>query len=248
MSRTLERGDVFFFYRLRVGLEEAHEPGDVQRLFLLLKPDRRSLFRRVIVGRKRLPDPLTHERVWAFVAEVAHRLSEARDDIGPAVYETRTRGIRVEPPARPAGEGRYALVDHGGHTHLAYALELPPEPGDVQRALGIEREASYIVAVRSPDAPAPPGAGLPPQRRAQLPPELTERFGGRRFAPVDPPEMLDYEGIELVMIGASVDVDAELGIDLDAHAERLETADIFRKLRIRPEQVPTEPLETGRWA
>jgi hypothetical protein len=239
---------VFFFYRPRVGLDEAREPGDVQRLFLILKPDRRRLFRRLIVGRKRLPDPLTHERAWAFVAEVAHRPSDVRDDIGPALYETETRGLRMERPARPAGAGRYALVDHDGHTHLAYALELPPEPGDVQRALGIDREASYIAAVRNPDAPAPPGAGLPPQRRAQLPPELAERFGGRRFVPVDPPEMLDYEGVELVLIGASVDVGAELGIDLDAHAERLETEEIFRKLRIRPEQVPTEPLETGRWS
>jgi hypothetical protein len=178
---------------------------------------------------------------------VARRPSGVRDDIGPAVYETRTRGLRVEPRARPAGEGRYALVDHDGHTHLAYVLELPPEPGDVQRALGIEREASYIAAVRNPDAPAPPGAGLPLQRRAQLPPELHQRFGGRRFAPVDPPEMLDHEGIELVLIGASDDVDAEVGIDLDARAERLETADIFRKLRIRREHVPTEPLETGHW-
>jgi hypothetical protein len=149
------------------------------------------------------------------------------------------------PEARPVGEGRYAIVDHDGHTHLAYVLELPPEPGPAQRTFNIEREASYIVAVRNPEAPAPPGAGLGSKQRAELPPELVEHFRGRRFAPVDTPELLDHEGVELVLIGAREDAERELGIELDAQSERLETADLFRKLRLPRERVPVEPLARG---
>ena len=138
-------------------------------------------------------------------------------------------------------------MDHDGHTHLAYALELPREPGDVQRELRIEREASYVVAVRNPEAPAPPGAGLTPRERAEFPREFLDRFGGRRFIPLDPPSLLDYEGAEIVLIGAAEDAKAELGIDLDAERERLEDADIFQDLRLRARELPTEPLEQGKW-
>jgi hypothetical protein len=56
---------------------------------------------------------------------------------------------------------------------------------------------------------------------------------------------LDYEGAEFVLIGAAEDVESELGIVLAPEDLRLGTADIFRRLRIRPGQLPTEPLERG---
>lgn len=246
MSEILEQGMIFFFYRPRVGAESVAGLGDVQRFFLVLKPDGRDRYRRLIVGRKSLPDVDAHEREWAFVAEVADDPSQLRDDIEQASYETRTRGVRVLPQARPAGKGRYAIVDHGGHTHLVYALELPAEPGDVQRELNIAREAGYIVAVRNPAGPGPPATGLG-ERGADFPPELQERFGGRRFIPLDPPEFLDHEGAELVLIAATEDARSELGIDLHPEAERLEDADIFRALRLRARDLPKEPLDTGEW-
>jgi len=57
VSTVLERGDVFFFYRPRVEREEADDLEDVQRFFLVLRPDGRQRFRELVVGRKRLPDP-----------------------------------------------------------------------------------------------------------------------------------------------------------------------------------------------
>jgi hypothetical protein len=245
MSRVLEQGDVFFFYRPRVGLEEVRSLDDVQRFFLVLEPERRALFRRLVVGRKRLPDVRAHERVWAFVAEVADDPEALRPELERTAYETRTRGERLQPQSRPVGEGRYALVDHDGHTHLAYVLELPPEPGEAQRVFRIEHEASYVIAVRNPDAPAPPGTGLPPGRRPEYPEPLRERFGGRRFSPVEPPELLDYEGAEVVIIGAGAEMEAELGIELDAETERIEDADLFRRLRLPRDELPLEPLERG---
>src|SRR3954466_6193334 len=179
MSTILETGHLFFFYRPRVDTGDVQSLDDVQRFFLVMKPDGISRFRRVIVGAKRLPEPERHERVWAFVAEVAESPDELRADIERPAYETKTRGARFQPEARPAGEGRYALVDHDGHTHLAYVLELPREPGPAQSALNIREEASYVVAVKNPEAPTPPGVGLDPRRRADFPRELRALFGNR---------------------------------------------------------------------
>lgn len=245
MTRALERGDVFFFYRPRVGVTEVRSLDDVARFFFVLDPDANGRDRLVVVGRKRLPDPERHERVWALVAAVGARPPELRDDLGPRVYETKTRGLRFQPEARPVGEGRYVLADHDGHTHLAYALELPPQPGEAQQLFNLEREASVIVAVRNPDAPAPPGTGLPRSRRADLPPELRDRFGDRRWLPVDP-ALLDHAGIELVLIGAAADVEAELGIELDTEAETLATSELLADLALSPGDLPLEPWVEGR--
>ena len=137
------------------------------------------------------------------------------------------------------------IVEHNGHSHLAYVLELPREPGPAQEAFRIRPEASYIVAVRNPDAEAPPNAGLRPSQRPVYPPEVRERFGNRRFIALDDPALLDYEGTELVLIGAAEDVESELGIELDPRDVALDTAGIFRRLRIRPGELPTEPIEQG---
>jgi hypothetical protein len=193
MSQILEWGDAHFLYRPRVGVEEVTGLDDVQRFFVILKPDGKRRYRRVFVGRKRLPDPRSHEREWAFVAEVTDDPEELRGK------------VEEEPRARLAGAGRYAIVDHDGHTHLAYALAEPRRPAPIQQELNVRPQASYVVAVRNPDAPAPRGAGLPEHRRAQYPPALRERFGGRRFIPADPPELLDYPGAELILIGAAED-------------------------------------------
>lgn len=34
-----ERGEIFFFYRPKVDKEEAHGPDDVQRLYIVLRPE-----------------------------------------------------------------------------------------------------------------------------------------------------------------------------------------------------------------
>jgi hypothetical protein len=92
MSRTLEQGDVFFFYRPRVGADDVRRLDHVQRFFFVHEPQQRALFRRLIVVRKRLPDVRAHERVWAFVAEVAEDPEALREELERAAYETRTRG------------------------------------------------------------------------------------------------------------------------------------------------------------
>src|SRR5258706_21178 len=181
-ARAVESGDIYFAYRPKVGKRSARSLSDVQRFYTILSPRGKRVYRLVIVGAKRLPS-LGRDgdrKTWGFVEKVAERPEDVEDELDPKTYRTKTRGERRLEAARPAGEGVYAVVRHRDHTHLAYILELPPRPGPVQRALRIAEQASYIVSVKNPDAPAPPGLGLDGARRPKYPKKLAGLFGGRR--------------------------------------------------------------------
>lgn len=222
---VLEEGDVYFFYRPRVGGEVGGEQvrslADVQRFMMVLHPWPRRLLRLLVAGRKRLPEIAIHERTWWFVDDVVRDPDELRWVLDRRTYQTKTRGERVQPPARPAGEGAYAIARHRDHTHLAYELALPREPGPVQRDLHIEPEASYIIAVRNPQT--------------------------RRFVRLDPPEVLDRPGTEIVLIGATHDAVRELDLDVDTEVEQAARRSAFDDLRIARNGRPVQPLRTGEW-
>ena len=59
------------------------------------------------------------------------------------------------PGAVPAGEGKYSIVKHEGHTELAYLLELPQVPGPTQKEFEIKKEVSYIISVKNPEISVP---------------------------------------------------------------------------------------------
>ena len=248
MANVLERGNIYFTYRPRVEHATAGGLEDVQRFFVVLSPHGERRYRLIVIGRKQLPEIESHrDRSWAFVQKVSRRPEDIEDDLDAATYRTKTRGDRHLPPARPAGEGVYALVRHDDHTHLVFALELPQRQGQVQRELNIPEEGSYIIAIKNPEQPAPPGVGLTEDEQAELPERLQRRFERRRFVPVDPPSFLDHEGAELVFIGAGDDPSNELGVPLDPQPETIDTAEIFRDLRLERSRHPLRPLFEGKW-
>lgn len=247
MVNVLERGNIYFAYRPRVEHESVERADDLQRTYMILSPHGKDRYRRIILGQQQLPD--IHdggERVWGFVDKVARESTDIVQDLERETYQTKTRGEREQPAARPAGEGVYAIINHEDHTHLAYALELPESPGEVQKELNIEPESSHILSVKNPEQPSPRGAGLSGQK-ADFPNKLQNRFHDRRFIAVDPPDFLDHEGAELLLVGASDDISEELGITLNAQEETAEKAEIFNDLRMRKTEHPIEPLFEGEW-
>jgi len=80
-----------------------------------------------------------------------------------------------------------------------------------------------------------------------FPKRLSNKFGGRRFVPLDTPELLNYEGTELLLIGASTDIYRELGIDRDKIEHTIDTTEIMEELAAWKEQRLVAPLLKGRW-
>lgn len=242
-----ERGDVFFLYRPRVQVDDPGGMEDVERFHMVLRPDGGRRVRLIVIGRKKLPEAGDHERYWGFVDRIAESADALADDFEERHYETKTRGERTRPAARPAGEGRYVLLLHEGQLHLAYALEFPHRPGEVQKAFNIEREASYVVSVKNPEKGSPRngGAGLGEERAADYPKTVQREFHGRRFAGEDP-RLLDRQGAEFVLIGAHDWTRAD--IDTQSGAARSDKADIFRRLGLDRREHPAAPLFRGDWA
>ncbi|EWY38473.1 hypothetical protein N825_13395 [Skermanella stibiiresistens SB22] len=250
-TEIVERGNIYFIYRPKVRGEDEPEEiadgiDDIERFHMVLRPDGVSLFRLMTIGRKRLPDTEDHERNWGFVDLIAKSAKEITAELGEDHYDTKTRGERVRPAARPAGEGVYVLTRTGHTLHLAYALELPEKPGPVQKELNIQDEGSFALSVKNPKKGSPPNTGLGDNQEAEYPAKLQKEFGDRRFATEDT-RLLDYAGAEFILIGAGHDVERHLGVDLEPEDETEGSADIFKQLRISKGKHPIEPLLTGEW-
>lgn len=282
-----EKGEIFFFYRPKVDREEAHSPDDVQRMYVVLRPesagdravedkqapdsgkegnkkqqqhddhqggheqgeqgssqggrgkeevnvDKQLLLRLIVMGKKSLPDRAKRGRpYWGHVDLVTTTIDDIKEALKEEEYATATRGPRHRPAARALGEGVYRILKHDSgrrvHTHLIYKLELPSPSRhkhhaaeQPQEAMHVEPEASFLIQIKNPDQPAGGGErfrGLQSKRRAAFPAHLQGRFGSNRYAAADPPDLLNYEGCEFLLISASDDVEEELGLELETETE-----------------------------
>jgi hypothetical protein len=248
-SQVLEEGDIFFFYRPRVGKEEVDDIEDIQRFYMITAPED-GRYRLFILGQKRLPEIVegkstSEERNWALNILTSDNPEGIRKELLAAEYETETKGRRRVAAAVPAGEGKYSIVKHDNHTELVYVLELPRVPGPVQKEFEIKKEASYIISVKNPDIKIP-GFALFEKRKPKYHAKIKEQFGDRRWINVETPDILNYEYTQVLLIGArQKDVEEELGIKLDEEKETADRAELLKELRIRREHIPLKPLMTG---
>jgi hypothetical protein len=245
---VLERGNIFFVYRPQVEEESPEGMSDVQQFYMILSKHGEDRYRMIVIGRKKLPEIEDGgDRNWGFVSMVSSDPTEIRSELQKETYETKTRGERELPAARPVGEGVYAIVHHEDHTHLAYVLELPESEEKVQRAFNIEEEASYVISVKNPDQGSPRAAGLDEDQQADYPKRLQEIFRDLKFANPEPTDFLNYEGCEILLIGAEEDPSEELGIEFNVQDENRRTAEMFDDLRMQKSKHPIEPLFEGEW-
>ncbi|KAJ0084716.1 hypothetical protein Patl1_30294 [Pistacia atlantica] len=275
-----ERGEIFFFYRPKVDKQEAHSVNDVQRLYLVLRPEsgeksveekqeqesgkeglkkgetgsvgnqgghgsqevnieKEPLLRFIVMGRKSLPDPSQKSRpYWGFVEIVTAKIEDVKTALAGA---------------RAVGEGVYRILRHSPgkkmHTHLIYKLEFPPESkqNEPQESLNIKREGSFLIQIKNPDQHGSSQfRGLQNKRRAVFPAHLQGRFGQKRYSPADPPDFLNYEGCEFLLIAASDDIEEELGLELET--EELEAKECCSDLvKTFGETASTSALFQGTW-
>jgi hypothetical protein len=246
-NEILEQGDIYFFYRPKKGTEEVKGIEDVRRFFMVTAPEQNNsqLYRLFVIGKKSLPEVRKteargSERYWARVGGIF-------EDANELTKELSSDEFRKGDAARPVGEGKYAIVKHQNHTELAYVLEMPKEPGEAQKELGIEKEASYIVSVINPKIPKP--SNLPTtEEPPKYPQDVLNEFNENEnfVSPSKDTKFIDYQNAQIILIGAREGRDvikSDIGIEIK---EEDSSADIFNKLKLRREQVPIRPLTDGK--
>ena len=253
-SVILEQGDIFFFYRPKVRSEKVQSIEDVRRFFMVLAPeskDKKDLYRLFVIGKKSLPEireteARSSERFWGRVGSIFDHPTQL-------TKELLSNEFREGDIARPVGEGKYAIVNHpNNHAELAYVLELPKEPGEAQKELGIEKEASYIITVINPNIPKRKEGHLPTtEEAAQYPESVLKDFSSdENFVPLSRNlKFIDYQNAQIILIGAregKATLTQELGITVENEKENEKSADIFTRLRIQKDQVPIKPLIQGK--
>jgi uncharacterized protein DUF2795 len=256
-SEVIEQGDMFFFYRPKVDAEEVENIKDVQRFYMVTsakeKKKQKEIYRLFLIGQKQLPEIVegkstSEEKNWALNIVTTFNPDDIHKEFLPAEYTTETRGKRRLAAAVPAGEGKYVIVKHDNHTELAYILELPETAGPTPREFEIKKEASYIISVKNPEINIPSFSAFSSDKKPQYPKHLKEKFEDRRWINVEDSELINYENTQLLLIGAKKkDVEQELGIDIEEKKETDSSADLFKELRLRKEQIPLKPLLKGKF-
>jgi hypothetical protein len=208
-----------------------------------------SRYRLFVIGKKSLPEIRTtearrSERYWAKVGGIFENPQELTNELLADEF-------RKGDAARPVGEGKYAIVKHQDHAELAYVLEMPEEPGEAQRELGIEKEASYIISVINPKVPVP--AGYPSSEEPPNYPEsILKEFGqNENFVSLARDlRFINFQNAQMILVGAREGKDViqkEFGIDIKEEKETVHSADVFSKLKIEKDRVPIKPLIEGKF-
>jgi hypothetical protein len=244
-AEMLEQGDIYFFYRPKKGAEEVKGIEDVRRFFIVTAPEESQIYRLFVIGKKSLPEvrkteARASERYWARVGGIFKDANELTKELSSDEF-------RKGDAARPVGEGKYAIIKHQNHTELAYVLELPNEPGEAQKELGIEKEASYVISIINPKIPKQ--SNLPTtEEPPKYPQEVLDEFNeNENFVSLErDTKFIDYQNAQIILVGAREEKDViknEIGIEIK---EEQSSADIFDKLKLRREQVPIKPLTEGK--
>jgi hypothetical protein len=280
-AEVLEKGDIFFFYRPKAKVVDDGRGGDVKsiedirRFFMVTattattttnteneqqqlldetnhktsKESESPRYRLFVIGKKSLPEIRTtearrSERYWAKVGGIFENPQELTGELLSDEF-------RKGDAARPVGEGKYAIVKHHDHAELAYVLEMPDEPGEAQRELGIEKEASYIVSIINPKVPVP--AGYPSSEEPPNYPEsILKEFGENEnfISLARDLRFINFQNAQMILVGAREGRDViqkEFGVDVREEKETVHSADIFNKLKIEKDKVPIKPLIEGKF-
>ncbi|CAG8753106.1 10833_t:CDS:2 [Gigaspora margarita] len=268
-ANTLEKG--------HVGVDNPTSIDDVQRLYLVLIPSlvRPSLekepvssfsqelltgkldvetesgkeaigkTRVIILGKKKLPEINKHDCFWGFVDQAFNNLEDVKNFFSPSEY-------------RLLGRGAYNIVDHNNRSHLAYVLEIPEDPFKLQLDFNVSKKGSYALTVKNPTIANPRNTGLTDDEKAAFPEHLMNHFRGRRFISLPTTNFLDYNGAEVLFIGARNDIVDELGQEVGGELEEFAELElksivsfdeqgVFDELNLEKDVIPTEPAFHGLW-
>lgn len=246
-AQILERGSLLFLYRPKADVAHAQGAADVEHLYLMLMPDDRERHksRVYLLSGISLPSPASGERATALALDVDPDPRVAIDDL-----QEQAAQAPGPPWARIAGEGRYATFKHQVSTYLAYVLDRPEQPGPVQQALHIEGQGNFQVWAKAPTAPSQ----FEQARQPLYPSRLKNRFVGYEQVPLEPTDLLDYAGTQILLAAADPQAKHALGLRLERDGQNQRERQALQLLhkeerRAAQEGVALfEPMAEGHWA
>ncbi|CEI70217.1 hypothetical protein FVEN_g1257 [Fusarium venenatum] len=211
-SSILEKGIIYFFIRGRVNLEDPESVDDIARSFIMLRPIAKDArlgdgviadagnTRILALPKKTLPES-GKEKYMVFVEKSGASFDEIKNEFLAAdEYDTKSAGTRRTPPAKPVGEGVYAITSTGRESHLAYLTTLPEKLDEVQKELGLKEKGSFIISTKNPQFPGPQNAQLP--EGPGFSKEIIDEFRSLRWLPSKPAHF-DYVNAQILLIGES---------------------------------------------
>jgi len=185
--------------------------------------------------------------------DVVGNIDEIMEALGEFHYTTHTRGERVQSRARMMATGVYSIFalqksKNTQATYLAYVLELPETAKELHKKFNILTESCFVINVKNPEQPSKKFAGL--HKKAEYPKEFQELFKSRKFNPANPPQLLDYNGTELIIIGAREvkENSPQIALEKLAEEERKELSEdvIYDTLHLYKQHLPINPIR-GNW-
>jgi hypothetical protein len=238
--QTLERGSIYFFYR-RFFEEDCECANDVQRYFMVLNPAWSKIYRVMMLGKKKAKKRRPESpNTWGIVRKTAVTPEQIEIAIDAKCYHTKTRKERQLKAPRPVGHGLYSILASPDDTHLVYSLEGMPQPCEfVPKDFAIAPEADYVLKVKSPARPFPPGMGIEDEA-VEYPPQIQMLFENSHWAKADPTEILNYEGTGVLMTAAE-ETETESGNEDDVQLSQY----FIDELRRAKTRCHLEPLLAG---
>lgn len=170
----VEKGQIFFFFRHRVGVAKARGIEDVARSFIVLRPASSettsdikngslgfsATFRLLAVPKKVLPN-FGGMKEMGFVQKAHITLKELQETfIAGTDYATKTYGSRTIPEAKLYAKGVYTITSTLHCSYLSYILTDPKKLGPVQEDFGLHERGSWLVQSKNPKVFSPPSVSL----------------------------------------------------------------------------------------
>lgn len=174
---VLEKGNIYFFFRARVNMDEPHSLADVARTYIIMQPQSEEEAKhssgghcRLLALPKKVLPQTGRDRFMAFVLKADASYAELESEFLTGSEPEKQAGDdanandqagRHYPAATAFGEGVYAIIGTSRESHLVYVLNLPEKLGAVQKQLGlIKQRGSFIVSAKNPAFPMPGGAKM----------------------------------------------------------------------------------------
>lgn len=204
---VLQEGNIYFFLRPKVEIDNVSNLEDTQHALLLLQPKDTSKYILLVMGKKHLPEE-SGESYFSFVDEIYSSAEEAKNNLQEKYYTTKTRGKRKAPGAIRVGYGSYIIFSYKEHSYLAYKLIEPKVIKGIPSLFKLKRSDSFIIQVKNTNKYPHLGEKDINRKAPDFPKELSELFHDHKFIPLQV-DLLYYKRAELLLISRNKNIPLE---------------------------------------